>query len=166
MLQTIALISLLMFVNWQATPKIVQDDRYREFANLISSEFGGDGKYWQDFLFGIIRPEEKVLGIAGGAYVRVHDTSGGKTTSSPRTRLGLVVTNQRLIWLGSDGYLFWSLKNISGLSPIRRGDLHFVMSDGSRVQVALALWMLRKARIESVNATLAALMGERLQNKL
>jgi len=155
-----------MFVNWQTAPKIVQDDRYHEFADLISREFGGDGKYWQEDLFGIIRPEEKVLGIVGGAYARLRDTSGERTTTGGRTRLGLVVTNQRLIWFGSDGYIFWSLKNIAGLSPIRRGDLHFVMSDGSRVQVALELWMLRKARIEGVNATLTALMGERLQNTL
>ncbi len=166
MLKTIALISLPMFVNWQKTPKIVPDDLFHEFAISIVSELGGIGNRWLEELWGIIRPNEQVLAIPGGAYIRLRDTSGGRVTVGGRVSFGLVVTNQRIIWLHSEGlHLFWSLKNISELSLIRRGDLRFIMSDGSRVQVALDLWMLRKARIARVNMTLEALMRERLQHQ-
>jgi len=94
--------------------------------------------------------------MAKGAYVRLQDASGDRTTIGGNFPSLLVVTNERVIWL-REAYLFWSLKNIKLLTPVTRGDLRFEMTDGSKVQIALGLWLLNRTKIESVNKTLEAL---------
>ena len=146
-----------MLVNWQSYPERAADATSQVFVDGLVAEFGAIAQGVAGQLLALLHPGEKVQAMAYGSYLRLRSADGERVTIGG-VRQVLVVSNERIIWL-QGAYLFWSFKNISTLTPIKRGDLRFVLSDGSKVQIALELWAIRRERLAGVNAALASVMA-------
>jgi len=143
---------------WHRVPQtIASKNDAKDVADAIRRRFGINDVYRAWELKCVLADAERIEFIGKISYVSFRDTDGklARYGFVGKSRAGLfVVSNTRLILIGSYGWVSFDLSDLTAPSTLQRGSFGFDTVEGWHIEVTSSLYLLKRDAARDLRAQL------------
>jgi hypothetical protein len=125
-------------------------DAVRPLHDDLKARVGSSVSGWSRYIAAILHTDERVLAGTGASSVRVLDANGKAHSLGTKGGKVFFVTSERMVYC-QGAWIEWPFEDVAGIDPIRFGRLHLTMKDGSKADVTLSAFLLKRARLRAMS---------------